>query len=266
MAEPNGKLVTPTGFNPSGVLRALELDAVDSLKVYVMGGTVTEVPHNLLDASANQDTLAGNPLQGDLIVGNATPKWARFPKGAALQVLRMNAGATNPEWAAPSASGIPAGAAFPGGPSSGDQFFRTDLGMFCYYDGTRWLTVNEFAGHVDAIISAAVSPTINVNRTRTDYAKWFTRISGSTWVQTTNDGTKYWTVLLRGANAPRGAFTTIWSFDTHLDTVGVFTQHESAPAVNNPANQVWFDVQVDKVSTPGTINVYVDFYYRLIVT
>jgi hypothetical protein len=35
MAYPNGRLVTPTGFNPSGVPRALELDANDYLKVAI---------------------------------------------------------------------------------------------------------------------------------------------------------------------------------------------------------------------------------------
>ena len=31
------------------------------------------------------------------------------------------------------------GAAFPASPTTGDVYFRTDLGEWYYYDGTRWL-------------------------------------------------------------------------------------------------------------------------------
>lgn len=51
--------------------------------------------HNLLGAD-HGDTLAGNVAAGDLIHGNATPKWARLAKGTQGQVLRM--GASLPAW------------------------------------------------------------------------------------------------------------------------------------------------------------------------
>ena len=44
----------------------------------------------LLDGTAHTDTLAGTVAQGDIIVGNATPKWARLPKGSAGMVLRVD--------------------------------------------------------------------------------------------------------------------------------------------------------------------------------
>lgn len=47
------------------------------------GGT----PHDLLDGSVAQDTLAGTVVRGDVVVGNATPKWARVAKGAAGTAL-----------------------------------------------------------------------------------------------------------------------------------------------------------------------------------
>lgn len=37
--------------------------------------TITSAPHNLLDGSVNQDTVAHTVVLGDLIYGNATPKW-----------------------------------------------------------------------------------------------------------------------------------------------------------------------------------------------
>jgi hypothetical protein len=54
------------------------------------------VQNALLDGSNHTDTLAGSVLAGDLIFGNATPKWARLPVGSAGQVLTVVAGA--PAW------------------------------------------------------------------------------------------------------------------------------------------------------------------------
>lgn len=55
------------------------------------------VPKTLVDAA------------GDLLVGTAADTVARLPLGSALQVLRVNAGATAPEWAAAAggSSGLP---------------------------------------------------------------------------------------------------------------------------------------------------------------
>jgi len=61
--------------------------------------------HVVLDSAVHTDTLTGTVVAGDIIYGNATPKWARLPKGTAAQVLTMNAGATAPEWATPAAGG-----------------------------------------------------------------------------------------------------------------------------------------------------------------
>jgi len=56
------------------------------------GGT----SHNLLDGSVHPDTLAGTVAAGDLVTGNATPKWARLAKGTATYVLKS--GASILEW------------------------------------------------------------------------------------------------------------------------------------------------------------------------
>lgn len=71
--------------------------------VEVGGGTGSA--HDLLDGSQNQDTLAGSVVDGDIIIGNGTPKWSRLarsvPGGAALlNVLGMVTGETRPSWKA----------------------------------------------------------------------------------------------------------------------------------------------------------------------
>jgi hypothetical protein len=55
-------------------------------------------PHDLLDGVIDQDTLIGTVVRGDLIVGNSTPKWGRFAKGASGTILQM--GANDPAWVA----------------------------------------------------------------------------------------------------------------------------------------------------------------------
>jgi hypothetical protein len=54
--------------------------------------------HKILQADVHTDTESGDPVQGDLIVANATPKWARFPKGAANQILGVQASGATLEW------------------------------------------------------------------------------------------------------------------------------------------------------------------------
>jgi hypothetical protein len=58
--------------------------------------------HNFLDAATHNNTLAGTPVRGDLIVANSTPAWARFAKGTANYFLVM--GANDPAWTAFSAT------------------------------------------------------------------------------------------------------------------------------------------------------------------
>ena len=53
---------------------------------------------NILDSDSHGDTLTGTVVRGDLIVGNATPKWSRFAKGANGTILQM--GANDPAWVA----------------------------------------------------------------------------------------------------------------------------------------------------------------------
>lgn len=265
MAEPNGKLVTPTGFNPSGVLRALELDVNDYLLVTIAPGAFVVVPHNLLDGLIAQDTLAGNVLRGDIVVGNTTPKWARVAKGASGTILSANATDTLFQTMRTLFNQGLAGVAFPGGPSAGDVFFRTDLGLLCYFDGTRWLTTHEYGVSLPGTLSAVDTTTL-IARVRADYAPYFTRMAVTTNVATLNNGTNYWSVSLRGYNAAFAAATEIYAFTTAADAVATYVEHDSAASTAVPANNHFFAVSLTKTLAPGSISIYVQPYYRLIVT
>ena len=59
-------------------------------------------------------------VEGDIIYGNGTDSWTRLAKGTAGQFLKMNSGATAPEWTAdPSANKLP----LAGGTITGDVIF-----------------------------------------------------------------------------------------------------------------------------------------------
>jgi hypothetical protein len=70
---------------------------------------VTGLAHALLDGSVDSDTVAGTVVRGDLIVGNSTPKWARFGIGTVGKFLRTNG--TDPSWQLLGTGDLPAGTA-----------------------------------------------------------------------------------------------------------------------------------------------------------
>lgn len=66
------------------------LKVCTSVSPYTFAAITGTSTNALLDGSAHTDTLAGSVVRGDLIVGNATPKWARLAVGAAGRVLKAD--------------------------------------------------------------------------------------------------------------------------------------------------------------------------------
>lgn len=75
-------------------------------------------------------SLAGLSLaQGDLVYATAADTYARLAKGTAAQQLRMNAGATAPEWFTPTAAGITLGTKQAGSGTSENAFTSLPSGI-----------------------------------------------------------------------------------------------------------------------------------------
>ena len=70
--------------------------------VAVVGGAVTG--HDLFSTSHADTTGAASPVDGDIIIGNATPKWSKLarsvPDANVLNVLGIANGETRPSWKA----------------------------------------------------------------------------------------------------------------------------------------------------------------------
>ncbi len=81
----------------------------------------------------NTSTVATDTIwdaAGDLVVGTGADAAAKLAKGAAGAYLSTFNGVV----------GWNGGTAFPGSPATNDRYWRTDLGLEFYYDGTRWLS------------------------------------------------------------------------------------------------------------------------------
>ncbi len=160
------------------------------------------------------------------------------------------------------------GTVFPAQPGYGNNrpFFRTDLGWFCFYDGTQWLTAQEFTvtmqggtiltwTSISANASSIYSPPL-----RSDYAPYFTRHSTEVQVAVPNDGSKYWTITLHTV-----AGNTITTVIT--DGIGAGGWNFFGWAINAAiAGATAVYLSFAKTSTPGDLYCSMTLYYRLIVT
>jgi hypothetical protein len=165
-------------------------------------------------------------------------------------------------------AGAASGTAFPGSPPTNLVFYRSDLGLLCYYDGTRWLTVHEY--YVPIILRQTFTLTNSLVEQviRTDYAPYFTRSVTLTNVAAPNSGAAYWTFTSAGINTARSASTTIETWNTSGDTAAVETLRDNAPNTSATiANRTLIRgvVQIT-AGAPGAITIAHALYFRLIIT
>ena len=158
------------------------------------------------------------------------------------------------------------GTAFPTGISAGRQFFRTDLGFACYYDGTRWLTVHEYS--VTRFFDTPAAGTYLVAPLRGQYAPYITRRSLVIRTSATNTGANYWNITILGADGTQAATTTIDVATTAAQAASAWATTSAAPsATSTPANNAAIDLSIAATGVPSTLTgIGVTVFYRLIIT
>ncbi len=161
---------------------------------------------------------------------------------------------------------IATGTSNPGSPATYDLLFRTDLGLLIYYDGTQWLTLNEWSRQMYLGLTAqSANFNLGYPGIPSDYGLWLKQFESTTLVSGTNNGSNYWTVSIYRESAG-GTDTLITSFTTAGDTAGQWTQHNTAiNAVLNSTARILY-VNGAKTGSPGTILVPGAFTFRKIIT
>jgi len=163
-------------------------------------------------------------------------------------------------------TGVPAGTSFPGSPATNDLYFRTDRGLLYYYDGTRWLTVQEYAISIsmqDLLTgTSTVSPQTAAYMVldNATYDLYVTRIACQTNVLTTNSGTSYWTI----AFTRRPSNTSLGSFNTSADTASTPTRHNVTVNALTGTTDKYLDITATKTVTPGAPYILATIFYRMV--
>ncbi len=187
-------------------------------------------------------------LGGNSLVGPAGPQG---PQGAA--------GPAGPQGPAGAAGLGTAGAVFPAAPATGAVHFRTDLGLLCYWDGARWLTVTQQETSLQSWSVPPVTVTganIGILARSKIYTRVIELLVLSTYVETYSNGSNFWTLkLYNSSNSVIGAATT-GSSDTYIDAEIVPSPREQLTACR---------IVAEKTGTPGALYVGAIFWTRLII-
>ena len=155
-----------------------------------------------------------------------------------------------------SASGLRSGTSFPGSPSDGDLFYRTDRRILYEYVSavTKWLSLDRkyVPFGVATILQGGTTAGV------IGYLPIFEDVYIESWqntsrVVTTNNGSNFWTVTLF-KQKPDTTNTVITSFTTASDTAGTYTNHGiSITALVDSTVYNYFSANLTKTGTPGAV-------------
>ena len=120
--------------------------------------------------------------------------------------------------------GYDEGTSFPGSPSTDDKFYRTDLNLLYFYDGTRWLTVEQYVielkpysnTYVTAMSATTASRMVGTKPCplATDFWVEDVYVAGS--AGTTVSITNHWLLAFKSYPAT-GAATTLATININTD-------------------------------------------------
>lgn len=167
------------------------------------------------------------------------------------------------------------GTSNPGGtPTNGQLHFRSDLGLFIFYSSaaSAWLTCQEWPIGAAMTSSAALTTTGQVMfraPVESIYQMYLTRLVFSTFVQTTNNASNYWTVRVErydSSNTPT-TITPVTPLDTSANAINGW--YKKAGYINAALDASAQELTISGLKTlgnPGALSYAGHVYYRLIIT
>lgn len=156
-----------------------------------------------------------------------------------------------------SSFGTASGTSFPGSPSDGDLFYRTDTRILYEYDlsSLQWLSVDRKyvsmgpGDVIDATTTAAIVRAVPVFE-KVYIESWQT----NSFVSTTNTGSAYWTLTLRKFDTGASTTSNIGTFSTNADAASAATTHSVTIGVTvDPASNNRVDAISTKTGAPGAL-------------
>lgn len=213
-----------------------------------------------------------NPMTtaGDVIYssdGSGTP--ARLAAGSDGEVLTLASGV--PSWAAAAGgSGLSTGTSFPGSPSAGDRYRRSDIDyMVFFYDGTRWVSeqiFKESLGRVSSISSTAsvtdTCPTLKAQ----GYDAFLLNFTWVPYVNGTNSGSAYWTAQLTYIDSGGGNTAITAGMNTSADSGSTaLSKNEAIDAVLT-SDALVLGVLYTETGSAGNLYSRASITYRMIAT
>ena len=154
-----------------------------------------------------------------------------------------------------------AGASFPGSVTTGDLFFREDLGDLFYWNGLRWLSVTEY--HVQLYVDQTASFAASTNSfaftlMESSHKPYFTRAEFRPVLGAPNDINDYWTLRLRHNGV-------VLEVSTQGDPSGVQGYSANAGDFTQPGGGFQFIAHdVLRTGSPGAIRPRtMSVYYRI---
>lgn len=216
---------------------------------------------NVVSAADWQIRRPGGLLAGSLNANNNVPELdfytamilADFTNGGSI---RQTIGSSNPA-----------------SPATGQRHYRTDLHLWIFWDGSRWLT--EQTQRIDgwlyypgsaAVVGNEISTSIGellASALRSDYAFRAERAELYGFVGT-NNGTNYWTIELRTFTG----LATMTTFSTAGWTGGQWNRSSAVTSFSNhpSTGDYGMEIVVTKVNAPGNLRFYFNITGRLVIT
>jgi hypothetical protein len=222
-----------------------------------------------IDAAAARATLGAGSGGGDLISTNNLSDLANT--GTALTNLGVSTFAKTllddaDANAVRATIGLGTGVSFPGSPTTGDRFYRTDRNVDYFYDGTRWLSKYEYSLPVFRNpanpSSTADYSVVIVNPYFGLFDIYVTSCSLGYYIVNGTTGSNYYTVqLTRRLGATQ---TNVGSaLSTQSLTASLWDAVSTAPLSVIPSTDAILDIGFTKT---GTVSQYLAFTirYRLV--
>ena len=157
------------------------------------------------------------------------------------------------------------GTSFPANKATGDRYWRTDLGLECYWDGTRWLSVNEYRAAHSLAPAWPITVTAYLGNAAVDEASiYVTRFVVVAKALNTNDGSNYWTLSFVYGNSDSYGSTTGETPDTKAVGASAWARHSGSVAAAITVTNM--SINAVKTGNPGNLYTLPAIFYRRIVT